>query len=198
MIFKIVGCVQHHNRYFVTDEGMCQNLESSIRRKRVGESGFEEVDIFMASRKRSSKVICKCLGNLKRQEKNCITATLDENFDLGNMINLLKGAEEISIAVFESILSSISQTKGRTMISGWSVVSKLLQPKNGEFEANEVEKIVGALHALKSSKDIEQVESVLKGLEALESSLDEAGEGLECVYRRLVKTRVTLLNILNH
>lgn len=114
------------------------------------------------------------------------------------MINLLKGAEEISIAVFESILSSISQTKGRTMISGWSVVSKLLQPKNGEFEANEVEKIVGASLALKSSKDIEQVESVLKGLEALESSLEEAGEELECVYRRLVKTRVTLLNILNH
>lgn len=81
-----------------------QGLESSIRRKRVGESGFNEVD--MVSKKRSIKVIGKYLRNF------CRTTTLDENFDLVNMINLLKCAEEISLAVFKSILSFISD-KGK-------------------------------------------------------------------------------------
>lgn len=69
-------------------------------------------------------------------------------------------------------------TKGRTKLSDWFVVSKLWQPKNGEVEANEVEKIDDALLVLKSSKGINQE--------------------LDCVYRRLVKTRVTLINILNN
>uniref|UniRef100_A0A2C9UVE0 Uncharacterized protein n=1 Tax=Manihot esculenta TaxID=3983 RepID=A0A2C9UVE0_MANES len=136
-----------------------QGLESSIRRKRVGESGFNEVDVYMVSKKRSIKVIGKYLRNF------CRTTTLDENFDLVNMINLLKCAEEISLA-------------GRTKLSGWFVVSKLWQPKNGEVEANEVENIDDALLVLKSSKGINQE--------------------LDCVYRRLVKTRVTLINILNN
>jgi hypothetical protein len=38
----------------------------------------------------------------------------------------------------------------------------------------------------------------LKGLEALESNIQEAVEELEAVYRRLLKTRVTILNILSH
>ncbi|KAJ9177280.1 hypothetical protein P3X46_012515 [Hevea brasiliensis] len=186
-------------RDFLSQMRECvQGLESSIRRKRAGESDWNEVDVYMASRKRLTKAICKHLRNLKRREKNCRTATLDENFDLVNMINMLKGAEETSLAVFESILSFISHTKRKTELFGWSIVSKLLQPKNGDVEANEAEKIDGALLVLRSSKDIDQVQIVLKGLEALESSLQEAGEELDCVYRRLVKTRVTLLNILNH
>lgn len=75
-------------------------------------------------------------------------------------------------------------TKGRTKLSGWFVVSKLWQPKNGEVEANEVEKIDDALLVLKSSKGINQVQNILNGLEALESSLQETGQELDCVYRR--------------
>ncbi|XP_058005428.1 uncharacterized protein LOC131181397 [Hevea brasiliensis] len=160
-------------RFFVTDEGMCTG-------------------------KRLTKAVCKYLRNLKRREKNCRTASLEDNFGLVDMINMLKGAEEISLAVFESILSFISQTKGKTKLCGWSIVPKLLQTKNGEVEANEAERIDGASLVLKSSKDIDQAENVLKELKALESSLQEAGEELANVYRRLVKTRITLLNILIH
>ncbi|EEF29123.1 hypothetical protein RCOM_0550780 [Ricinus communis] len=67
-----------------------------------------------------------------------------------------------------------------------------------EIEANEVEKIDAELFVLKLSKDVNQVKNVLKGLEALELSLQEVEEELECAYTRLVKTRVSLLNILNN
>ncbi|KAK3425130.1 hypothetical protein EUGRSUZ_I01685, partial [Eucalyptus grandis] len=51
---------------------------------------------------------------------------------------------------------------------------------------------------LKSAKDANpQVYNVSKRLEALESSIGEIEEGVECVFRRLVKTRAALLNIIN-
>jgi hypothetical protein len=56
------------------------------------------------------------------------------------------------------------------------------------------------LLALKSSKDISflQVQNALKILGAFHWSIQEVEEELESVYRLLVNTRVSLLNILNH
>ncbi|XP_021631888.1 uncharacterized protein LOC110629288 [Manihot esculenta] len=182
-----------------------QELELSLRRRKVTDSSFTvEVDAYMVSRKKLNKAICKCLRNLKKKEKNCTTATLDNNSNLENMITMLRGVQEISLVVFESILSFISQPKVKSSSSGWFVIPKLLQSKRVscevEIEVNEVEKIDAELLILKSSKDIKvsQLQNLLKELEAFESSIKEAEEDLECVYRRLVKTRVSLLNILNH
>ena len=175
-----------------------QEIESSIRRKRGGESIFNEVDAYMVSNKKLNKAISKYLKNLKKQEKNCRTTTLSNNSNLADTIVMSKGVEEISVSVFESILSSISHPKAK---SKFSAVSKFLQLKHsspeGKVEANEVEKIDTELLALKSSKDMNQVQNALKGLEALGLSLQEAEEELECVYRRLVKIRASLLNILS-
>lgn len=181
-----------------------QELELSLRRRRGTDSSLtSEVDAYLASRKKLNKVMSKCL-NLKRKEKNRSMASFDKNFNLMSVIVMLRGVEEISVAVLESILSSISQTKAKTKPSVWSVVSNLLQSKRvscqGEVNANEAEKIDAELLDLKSSKDINsvQVQRVLKRLEALESSIQEVEEELECVYRRLVKMRASLLNILNN
>ncbi|KAJ9170668.1 hypothetical protein P3X46_018760 [Hevea brasiliensis] len=190
--------------FFSLMKECAQELELSLRRRKGGDSGLtSEVDAYMVSRKKINSAIRKCLRNLRRKERNCITA-LDNNSNLTNMISTLRGVQEISLVVFESILSFISQPKARSKPSGWSIISKLLQSKRVscevEIEVNEVEKIDAELLILKSSKDvsISQLQKLLKGLEALESSIQEAEEDLECIYRRLVKTRVSLLNILNH
>uniref|UniRef100_A0A2C9URC9 Uncharacterized protein n=1 Tax=Manihot esculenta TaxID=3983 RepID=A0A2C9URC9_MANES len=97
------------------------------------------------------------------------------------MINILKAAEETSLAVLEPILSFISQSSANSKLSGWFLVSKIIQSKRvsseGEIQASEIEKLDAELHVLKSSKDINQVHNVLKGLEALDSNLQEAVEG---------------------
>ncbi|KAF2283745.1 hypothetical protein GH714_014744 [Hevea brasiliensis] len=154
--------------------------------------------------KNLNKAICKYLRNLKKRERNCSTAALDNNSNLTNMISTLAGVQEPSLVVFESILSFISQSKAKSKPSGWSIVSKLLQSKRVscevEIELNEVEKIDAELLILKSSKDTSdsKLQNLLKGLEALKSSIQEAEEELECIYRQLVKIRVSLLNILNY
>ncbi|KAJ6931658.1 hypothetical protein NC652_014985 [Populus alba x Populus x berolinensis] len=159
-----------------------QELESSLRRRKGGESGFtSEVEAYMMSRKQLDKTIRKCLKNLKN-----ITSAVDA-------VSMLREVKEISLEIFQSLLSMVSQTKARSSSHGWSVVSKLFQSKrvSCEAELNEFEKIDAELLVLKSSKDINsvQVQNTLKGLEALESTIQEAEEELEAVYRKLLKTR---------
>ncbi|KAF2295310.1 hypothetical protein GH714_032543 [Hevea brasiliensis] len=182
-----------------------QELELSLRRRKGGDSSLtREVDAYMVYRKKLNKEICKCLRNIKKKERNCAAGTFDNNSNLANMISMLRGVQEISLVVFEWILSFISQPKVKSLPSGWSVIPKLLQSKSVSCEVkkevNEVEKIDAELFILKSSKDISisAIQNLLKGLETLESSIQEAEEDLECTYRLLVKTRVSLLNILNH
>ncbi|KDP31962.1 hypothetical protein JCGZ_12423 [Jatropha curcas] len=185
-------------RDFVSQMKECvQGLELSLRRRKGGDFCLtSDVDAYMVSRKKLNKLICKSLRNLKRKERNCSPGALNNN---SNMISMLRDVEEVSVAVFKSILSSISEPKAK---SKSSILSKLLQSKrvSCEVEVNEVENIDAELLVLKSSKDIKhlQIQNVLKGLESLESSIKEAEEELECVYRQLVKTRVSLLNILNN
>ncbi|WCJ31214.1 hypothetical protein M5689_012723 [Euphorbia peplus] len=184
-------------RDFISQMKECvQSLESSLRRRRSdAQFCLNEVDAYMVARKKLNQTILKYLRKMKRQEKSCKTTSLNDNTDL-------KDAEEISVSVFESTLSFISQTNTKSKISGFSIISKLLQSKNlsceEEIEDNEVNKMDGELMVFKSNKDINQIEIILRGLKALEKSLEEVEEELDCVYRRLVKTRVSLLNILNH
>ncbi|RZC67857.1 hypothetical protein C5167_011555 [Papaver somniferum] len=147
-----------------------QDLQSSIRRH------SNEVDTYMSSRKKVTKVIRKCLADLKR------TATKK------NDVSLLKEVEDTTLAVLVSILSFVSEPKQNK-----SMISKLMPTKGAAQQISEVMKIDIAL----KSKGIE-VKDVQKPLEAVEMNLQDLEVGLESVFRCLIKNRVSLLNILNH
>ncbi|OAY22539.1 uncharacterized protein LOC110605774 [Manihot esculenta] len=177
-----------------------QELESSFRRKRGAESNVEnEVQAYMNSRKRMSKVISKYCGNLKRMEKKCTELHVDK--DSVVVDGMLKEVEEISLMVFQSLLSSVSLSKARSRPAGWSLVSKLLPSRQITSQvqayANGVEKMdVELLNLIgKTSTSLVEMKSVLEGLEALECSIEQTEEELECIYRRLLKSRVSLLNM---
>ncbi|KAM7257827.1 hypothetical protein ACFE04_013568 [Oxalis oulophora] len=140
-----------------------QELESSLRRRRGDDN--EVCEGYMISRKNISMVVSKSLKNMKRSETKRV------NSDLDSTIKMLKDSEEMSLAVFESLFSLISQSKTN---NGWSSVCKLFKPKRISCE------------------------SLLRQSEDLNSSIQELEQNLECLYRRLVKTRVSLLNILNN
>ncbi|KAJ4842359.1 hypothetical protein Tsubulata_042397 [Turnera subulata] len=179
-----------------------KELQSSFRRKRGGESCLSsDIEAYRVSRKNLRQAIVKILRNLKAMDKN---NTLDSSSSV--ISSMLKEVEQVCTSVFASILSSISPSMEKSRQGGWSIVSRLLHSKpkrvspQVEVEANEVVNMDAELFALKSSKEItsEQVQNALKGLQSLESSIQEVEEELECVYRRLLKAKVSLLNILNH
>ncbi|XP_050207230.1 uncharacterized protein LOC126656662 [Mercurialis annua] len=143
-----------------------RELELSLRRSRNG------VEAYMASRKTLNKLISKYLRNLKKRDKNS-----KNNSDLTDIVVLLKGVEEVSASMFESILSFISLPKSKSKLS---IFSKFMQSKSAscekDAETNEMEKIDAELLIVKSSN---QTTNILKELETLEMSLKEAEEELD-------------------
>ncbi|PON60577.1 hypothetical protein PanWU01x14_151890, partial [Parasponia andersonii] len=172
-----------------------QQLQSSLRRKRGSESVLDnEINAYVLLKKKLAKMICKCFRS------NSMTTT-KKDYDLFSAVSVLNEVQEITSQVLQSLLSFVSRPNKR---SRSIVVSKLFQSKKvsceGEVEATELEKMDAELMVLKSKKDIkiEQVKQVLKGLESLESNIQELEEELERIFRHLMKTRVSLLNVFTH
>ncbi|OWM70604.1 hypothetical protein CDL15_Pgr014277 [Punica granatum] len=182
-------------------KGCIQELESSFRRKRGSELGLaSEVESYLMSRKKMRKLVSKTLDSLKKMEKqsNLKKAAKEED---EAALNVLREVEQVNISVFESLLFFLSKPKTRS--NGWSMGSKVMPAKRISCEvvaeANELEAFGSELLALKLSKvNSVQVRTALKRAEALESSIKETEEVLECILRCLVKTRVSLLNIISH
>lgn len=117
-------------------------------------------------------------------------------------ITALRHVQEIGLEVFRSLMCNLCWLKARPNPKGWSFISRLLSSKRvscvGDMDANEVEELDLELLVLRSTKDINvRMPAILKQLEAVESNIQELEEDLECLFRHLVKTRVSLLNILN-
>ncbi|KAL5757879.1 hypothetical protein ACOSP7_020490 [Xanthoceras sorbifolium] len=152
---------------------------------------LHEVRKYLTSRKAVRKAIKKALANSKVKK-------LDSDHESLAMAGIIKGVEAISLTVFESLLSFISGPKAQSKLSSWSLVSKLTHHKRvaskelGETEANEFAKVDAILLSLIDHKIcIADVQNQLNNLELFIQDFDE---GLECLKRCLIKSRVSFLN----
>lgn len=182
-----------------------QDLQSALRRRRGGEHGFQkEVATYMTSRKQVNKTIHKCFASLKSMENKGVFSTLFEKDDgLVAVIRVLGEVEAVSLSTLESLLSF---TSGSRTSSGWCLVAKIMNkqlPCQGDVadtcEMEKVDIVVSQLFSSKSCRAIEakHVTNALKQLDALHRGINDLESSLECVYKSLIKARVTLLNILS-
>ncbi|MCL7029761.1 hypothetical protein MKW94_015686 [Papaver nudicaule] len=149
-----------------------QELQSSIRRS-------NEVSEYMIARKKITKVIRKCLSDLKNNKKN------------ETEVSMLTEVEAAALAVFESILLFLSVPKENK-----SLISKLMLTKRVAHKSNEeISEIMKVDSAVKSLTKGIEVNNVRKTLGDLEMTLQDIEDGLETVFRCLIKNRVSLLNI---
>jgi len=180
-----------------------RELQSLIRRsKRRGGGEVElitEVKKFLTSRKVVRKSISKTLVNLKGNAKN--SNILSTNKD--QLINLLQDVEVATLSTFQTILQFISGTT-QSKSNSWGSISKLIQPKRVSCslvaDESEFAQVDGALHSfiLTKTGKLEAINDLQNHLEKAESCIQDLEEGLEFLFRRLIKIRVSLLNILNH
>ncbi|GKV23912.1 hypothetical protein SLEP1_g33586 [Rubroshorea leprosula] len=176
-----------------------RELQSIMRRKRGGEAAFlNEVRKYLASRKVMKKAIQKVLKNLKGTENKYNSD--DQTLAMISMFREVQGAD---ITLFESLLSFISAEKVQPKASKWSLVSKLVHQKRvaceQEADANEFARVDAALQFLNCHKDCNsQIENMQTELQNLDSCIQDLEEGLESLFRSLIKARVSILNILNH
>ncbi|KAI3939661.1 hypothetical protein MKW92_037722 [Papaver armeniacum] len=148
-----------------------QELQSSIRRR------SNEVSEYMISRKKITKVIC-CLADIKNNKQNDVE------------VNMLREVEATTLAVFESILSFVSVQNEKKSLISKLMLTKRVANKSDE-ETSEVMKVDAIVRAL--SKGIE-VSNVKKTLATLEMTLQDLEDGVETVFRCLIKHRVSLLD----
>ncbi|KAK0580729.1 hypothetical protein LWI29_036407 [Acer saccharum] len=101
----------------------CVQGLSSVLRRRRGDEISSEVKKYLTSRKAVKKTIKKALKGVEIKHSS---KTSEEH----EMITMLREVKAITFAVFESILSLISRPRSTSSkLSGWSLVSKLVQPK---------------------------------------------------------------------
>ncbi|GMI88017.1 hypothetical protein like AT2G17070 [Hibiscus trionum] len=175
-------------------------LQSILRRRRGNEVGLTiEAKEYLASRKKAKKLINKSL-------KACESGFAQLENDGEATFSMLREVEGAAFRAFECLFSYISGTKMESKSTKWSLVSKLMSSKRvtceGEAtETNEFERVDAVLCTLidnktrksgKISSDGAQIE-----LQKLESSIQDFEDGVECLQRLLIKTRVSVLNILS-
>ncbi|KAI3446324.1 hypothetical protein Pfo_002989 [Paulownia fortunei] len=171
-------------------------LLSAIRRKDV-----HHIHVYLTSTRKSKKMIQKSLKNLRSFRSKDNALSLEKNYEKITLVYMLKDAESVTFSLLESLLSYTMGTKVQERKSGWSLVSKLMHSKKVSHQAeepylNEFKKVDSFLQL--SQESYTGDEELVNQLKEMDSSIQILEEELECLFRRLIKTRVFLLNILNH
>ncbi|XP_058750466.1 uncharacterized protein LOC131623476 [Vicia villosa] len=176
----------------------------SIIRRRGNETGFTvEGAKYMALRKSMKKQIRKALVNLKSMKNELISSSSNNKENNSSpMLQSLKEAESITLNSLEHLLLFISDPKGQSKNGRWSAISKLMHSKRvvcdfQESDTNEFAKVDAALQPLISNK-LTCTENVQSQLENLEMCIQDLEIGVERMSRKLIRNRVSLLNIFNH
>ncbi|KAL2512558.1 hypothetical protein Adt_18158 [Abeliophyllum distichum] len=174
-----------------------QEVISVLRRRRDAEVFCG----FFISRKKAKKMIHKTIKEIK-SIRNKPSIVLEKNHETIALVSMLKEVEFITSEVLESLLSYVVGAKE----CRWNLVSKLTQTKRvssfqeDEADVNEFEKLDSSLLLLAGGKTNKSGnhENLQIQLRVMESGIQFVEEGLECLFKRLIKMRVSLLNIVNH
>ncbi|KAK4401332.1 hypothetical protein Sango_0873900 [Sesamum angolense] len=173
-----------------------QELLSALRRR-----DLHGIQSYQTSRRRSKKMTQKSLKNLRSFRSGNGVQCLDKDQETMSLVYMLKESESVTFGMLESVLSYVIGTKEQARQSGWSLVSKLVLSKKvlhqvEETDINEFKKVDSFLQL--TQEDDTKVEELMNHLKEMDSSIQTLEEELECLFRQLIKTRVFLLNILNH
>ncbi|PNX94923.1 hypothetical protein L195_g018105 [Trifolium pratense] len=187
-----------------------RELQSIMRRKRGGEMEVtSEVRKFLASRKVVKKAILKALENLKSNVKKgkgkLLSPSNNKDHEKVTLVSLLRDVEVITLSMLESLLIFISGPAQSKPSNYWSLVSKLMMQNKKvsstqETVINEFSNVDAALQSFvfNVTRKSDNVNHLQNQLENLESVVQVFVEALEPLFKRFIRIRVSLLNILNH
>lgn len=166
---------------------------------------------YLASRKVVKRAIQKALASVKTYGVKPSSISIKDAETMA-LITLLFDVEVASVNVFEALLCYVLGKKGKAKGSGWALVSKLMRSKRAllteegvEGEANEFAAVDAAVDTVASRLASDStavgsggVESMGDQLGKLEACVQDLEGGLEGLFRRLIRNRVSLLNIINN
>ncbi|KAK9677489.1 hypothetical protein RND81_11G146500 [Saponaria officinalis] len=168
-----------------------QDVQSCLRRRCSGEQSItNEAVSYLNTRRTVKKTVKKCMKSLKPQtevKKDDAHAAL----------------KDVQAVTAETLTSMLSYIAGSNK-SGWSTVAKLINKNaNKEMKSDSGFDVVDAALNLficqkKNGANTSQIEDLRSQMSKLETEIQDLDEQLEGLFRNLVKTRATLLNIISY
>ncbi|CAK9316050.1 unnamed protein product [Citrullus colocynthis] len=170
-------------------------LESVLRRRRTETIITSDLQKCFNSRKMIKKTVHKALKGIKSRSSQ-------KSEESSATVSLLKEVEAITYSTVESVLSFVAGPKLPSKLSRWSLISKLVQSKrvasiDEDANTNEVEMVDTTLNSI-ASHTTDKSFNLQDLLRKFGSSIQDLEEDLESLYRHLIRSRVSLLNILNN
>ncbi|KAF5453836.1 hypothetical protein F2P56_023554 [Juglans regia] len=187
-----------------------QALQSALRRRKGDSSIESSINNYTCFRKKMKKDAKKLITALKQMEnKFGASPALDLDHPLSVVIRVLRQVCAMNVSIFQSLLlfCATPVSKPKPKPTGWSLVSKMMhkgataceEKQEKVNQMQDVDAAVGTLRRDASSKesDTEKTQSAHRRLKDLVISIEDLENGLGCVFRRLIKTRASLLNIIS-
>ncbi|THG05389.1 uncharacterized protein LOC114289341 [Camellia sinensis] len=184
-----------------------RDLQSALRRRK-GDSSIEISIAKYTCFRKNTKKDAKTLIAMMKQIDNKIEATPQLELDqhVSSVIKVLREVAAVTISILHSLLLFLSVPVLKSMPTRRSLVSKFLHKWTVACEiyqqenVNELERVDVTLHSLRRSDSSEgdKMQIAQNSLKSLEASIEEVENVLECLFRRFIKARVTLLNIVSH
>ncbi|KAF8101094.1 hypothetical protein N665_0210s0029 [Sinapis alba] len=176
-----------------------RGVQSCLRRKKVVTGGgTDQLDVavlgYVRFRKSMRKEAKKLLGSLKKFDGGSTTCSSSgvndgqEDEHLAAVIDAMRRVVSVSVVVLKSFLEFLSGRQSNIK----SKLALVLRKKKDHHEEtkNELESLDSAICC--SRDDLQNK------LEEVEISIDGFEKYLEGLFRRLIRTRASLLNIISH
>lgn len=169
-----------------------QELQHTLRRAKI-EAGGSDFEAQMSAhglyRKKLNKELAKCLRTLKGSKNKCFTSDLSRiDQSLIVVVHVLREVKGATISLVESLLSLLSLPTTISIVHSQRSLSSSLASK---FRRVNCQRLLERCDSM-------EVRMANKRLEEVEKSMEDVEVELECIIRRLIHTRVLLLNIVNY
>ncbi|KAL2522110.1 hypothetical protein Fot_26033 [Forsythia ovata] len=165
-----------------------KELKSTFRRISVNETTAvgNQFAVYHHHRKTLKKAILKRLQSLKGMKNKNVAAAAAPAADhcsLVVVVNVLKEVKATTMSIVESLNSLISMPKP----------NRKSNKDTFKFKFTRVNSL-----SLWEKCDISTIQTAIKRLEGVEIIIENLEAELECMFRRLIRTRASLLNILTN
>ncbi|KAI3704489.1 hypothetical protein L1987_74710 [Smallanthus sonchifolius] len=178
-----------------------RDLLCALRRRKgdhlIIENSILKYNCFRKKMRKQVRGLTASLKQVVNHSGGGLVVVDSDNHHLAAVIRAVIGVSEVTILALESVLMFFSVPVSKP--NRWSVVvSKLMHKENGSV--NEFESIDGALRILCKhgfSSEMGNVQIAQCRLERVGDEIESMESGLQCVFRFLVRTRVSLLNIIS-
>ncbi|XP_060195362.1 uncharacterized protein LOC132624631 [Lycium barbarum] len=170
-----------------------KDVQSSLRRRK----GDLSITSYTSFRKKMKKDARNLVTNLKKMDLDEVVAVMEVDQLVSAVIRVLREASTMGISVFQMVLVFLSAPISKPT-SKWSLVSRIVN-KGSEYNVNEIESVDGALSSLSKcgSNEVEKIQFVQSKLETVESHFECIENGLDNIFRCLIRSRSTLLNVVS-